>query len=123
MTKRGGIILVLWLALAAGLAVLIGGQAWLLIVLGAVMALFAIIPSVRRQQRLKKLRQERAAYWGVQEDQLSSWREQWQKRQEQKRREREQRKLARKLLDRKSFGEETWGVSAEHRQAACDPAK
>lgn len=54
---------------------------------------------------------------------MLDWQERWEQEREQKRKEREQRKLQRKQQDRKSFGEEVWGVSERHRQAALNEAK
>lgn len=47
----------------------------------------------------------------------TDWRARWEREREERRQAREQRKQERKKRSRTSFGEELWGVSAEHRHA------
>src|SRR5579859_4069479 len=53
----------------------------------------------------------------------SEWLARWQREREERRQAREQRGQARKTQDRLAFGEETWGVSVEHRAAVIDVDK
>ncbi len=49
--------------------------------------------------------------------------ERWLREREERRQAREQRQQARKSNDRITFGEETWGISAQHRSATLDAAR
>jgi RNA-directed DNA polymerase len=54
---------------------------------------------------------------------MNDWLAQWQREREERQRQREERRQARKKQDRAAFGEELWGISAQHRAAKCDTAK
>jgi RNA-directed DNA polymerase len=51
---------------------------------------------------------------------MTDWYQQWRQEQERRRLEREQRRRERPLRDRVYFGEESWGVSPEHRERKTD---
>jgi retron-type reverse transcriptase len=53
----------------------------------------------------------------------NDWFARWQREREERQRAREQRRQERKKQDRAAFGEELWGISAQHRDAKLDAAK